>query len=305
MSFHFKRAILLWLSITLFGVLACDLSTFTVGQTSKPKVTIQAPVSGAQFREGDQISVQSVSVDSIGIVRVELAVDGTIVRADAPPVPQGQTTFNLVQQWKATPGTHTLSVRAFNSTGGASEPVFISVIVQPASVAVIPTTFPVTVTATLPPIGTLPTLPPSGSSASSSVALSPTRPRPTATLAAPPGVWAVSIRVDPKEPKRGQFVNFFVTFLNTTGAPQSYRWRIRIFEPDKRNSFGDTAPVNHTFPVGTSEFAAEPNWRVSGPGGCLDFFARAFWIDPSSKQETEFIKPDQSGGPAAAFQVCP
>lgn len=305
MLFHFKRAIFLWLSIMLFGVLACDLSTFGVAQASKPKVTLQAPASGAQFRDGDTVSVQSLSVDSIGIVRVELAVDGAIVRADAPPVPQGQTSFSLVQQWKAVVGTHTLSVRAFNSTGGASEPVFVTVNVLP--IVVQSPTAPVAfATATLPPIGTLPTLPPGGSSASSlSVAPSPTRPRATATPAAPPGVWATAIRIDPKEPKRGQIVNFFVTFLNTTAAPQSYRWRIRIYEPDKKNSFGDTAPINHTFPVGTSEFAAEPNWRVAGPGGCIDFIARVFWVDPSSKQETEFIKPDQSGGPATAFQVCP
>jgi hypothetical protein len=28
-------------------------------------------------------------------------------------------------------------------------------------------------------------------------------------------------------------------------------------------------------------------------------------MNPSTKQETEFSKPDQSGGPAAGFQVCP
>lgn len=305
MTLQFKRVILLWLSITLFGVLACDLSTFGVGQTSKPKITIQSPASGMQFREGDQISVQSLAVDSIGVVRVELAVDGAIVRADAPPIAQGQTSFSLVQQWKATAGTHTLSVRAFNSTGGASEPVFISVNVLAAPVAQVPTAPLALATATLPPIGTLPTLPPGGSSASSSVVPTLTRPRPTTTLAAPPGIWATAIRVDPKEPKRGQFVNFLVTFLNTTGAPQSYRWRIRIYEPEKKNSFGDTAPINHTIAVGTSELAAEPNWRVTGPGGCLDFIARAFLIDPSTKQETELLKPDQSSGPAAGFQVCP
>jgi hypothetical protein len=129
-------------------------------------------------------------------------------------------------------------------------------------------------------------------------------PSPT-TISAPPGVWATSIRVDPAKPTRGQPVNFFVTFLNTSGSAQTYRWRIRVFEPDKKNSFGDTATVDTTLPQGISEQASASNWKVTGPGDCITFFARVFWVDFSSKQETEFVKPDQSGGPASQFQVCP
>jgi len=305
MRTHPFRTLVLWLGITALGLLACDLSTFGLAQNAKPQVTILAPVPGAQFREGDEVSVQSVSIDSIGIVRVELSVDGAIVRADAPPIPQGQTSFTLVQKWKAVAGSHTLSVRAYNSTGGASEPVFLAVNVLPATAGQ-PTVPPIALaTATLPPIGTLPTVPPAGVTPTLPIPASPTRPPASPTLTAPPGVYAVSIRVDPAAPKRMQFVGFFVTFLNTTGAPQTYRWRIRIYEPDKRNSFGDTAPATHTIAVGTSELPAEANWRVTGPGDCMSFFARVFWIDPGSRQETEFTKPDGSGGPATGFQVCP
>jgi hypothetical protein len=305
MHSRFLRAGLLWLGVVGLGVLACDLSTFGLGQASKPKVTIQSPVSGAQFREGDEVAVQSIAVDSSGIIRVELAVDGALVRADAPPIPQGQTSFTLVQKWKATAGTHTLSVRAYNSAGGASEPVFISVNVT-AAVAGLPTVPALSATPTLLPIGTLPTVPPTGATASSaSVQPSATRPRPSPTLSAPPGVYATSIRVEPAAPKRNQPVAFFVTFLNTTGAPQDYRWRIRIYPPDVKNAKGDTAPLNHTLAVGTSEIPSSDNWTIRGPGGCEDYFARVFWIEPISKQETEFIKPDASGGPAAGFQICP
>ncbi len=297
--------------IASLGALACDLSTFGLGQASKPQIVIQSPVSGAQFREGAEIAVQSVSVDRTGITRVELAVDGATVRADAPPIAQGQTSFTLIQRWQAAPGTHTLSVRAFNASGVASDPAFVSVTITPGvevPTAGAITPIPPAPTGELPiapsPSSVLPTLPP----VEATVTLTPipaTRaPTRTPTLSAPPGVYAVSIRVDPAAPKRGQFVTFHVTFLNTTGSPQGYRWRIRIFEPDKRNSFGDTAPLNSTLPVGTSVLASEANWRVSGPGDCMQFAARVFWIEPTSKQETEFSKPD-GGGPAAGFQVCP
>jgi hypothetical protein len=54
------------------------------------------------------------------ITRVELLVDGDVVRTDPSPSPQ--VSFTLIQTWKATPGTHTLGVRAYNTSGAASDP---------------------------------------------------------------------------------------------------------------------------------------------------------------------------------------
>jgi hypothetical protein len=310
MRFHLSKTFVLTLIVTTLGALACDLSTLGLAQASKPLVAITSPTAGAQFREGDEISVQSTATDPNGIVRVELAVDGTSVRTDAPPIAQGQKSFTLLQKWTATAGTHTLSVRAFNASGAASDPALVAVTVTPG-VAVAPTAA-APIATLLPPLGaptnpplSLPTIPPAEITVANPTPRPPTRVPPTPTISAPPGVWAISIRVDPPAPKRGQGVKFFVTFLNTTSGPSGYRWRIRIFEPDKRNSFGDTAPLDSTIPLGRSEIASMDNWKVTGPGDCIQFFARAFSIDPSSKQETEFIKPDQSGGPAASFQVCP
>jgi hypothetical protein len=307
----FQTGLLLILFASL-GLLACDVSTLTslgAGAT-KPQVTIQVPLAGAQFREGDDVSVQSTSTDKSGIVRVELSVDGAVVRTDAPPIAQGQTSFSLIQVWKATAGNHTLSVRAFNASGAASDPVLVAITVAPAAAA-LPS---LTAAATLPPLGgtpvnpailLTPTLSPTGATPAPPTAKPPTRtPSPT-TITAPPGVWAVSIRVDPVKPTRGQPVTFYVTFLNTSGSQQTYRWRIRVFEPDKKNSFGDTATVDTPLPQGISEQASQNNWKVTGPGDCITLFARVFWVDFSTKQETEFVKPDQSGGPAAQFQVCP
>ena len=302
MRAQFGKSFILLITVISLGLLGCDLSSITIGQASKPQIVIQSPAAGTQFREGDEVAVQSLSTDTAGVVRVELSVDGAVVRADAPPLAQGQPSFTVVQKWKATVGTHTLSVRAFNASGGASEPAFITIAVTPA-VAELPTPLP-TVTLARPPSSSLPTLPPTGETAVPSPTRAPTRPPASPTISAPPGVYATSIRVTPAAPKRNQPVIFYVTFLNTTGAPQSYRWRVIIFPPDSKNAKGDTAFLDSTIAVGTSELASPDNWTIRGPGPCEDYIARVFWLD-ENKQPVEFLKPDRSGGPAAGFQICP
>ena len=308
-SFRTLPLIILFASL---GLLACDLSTVTslaLGP-SKPQITIQSPLAGAQFREGDNVPVQSTSTDKVGIVRVELSVDGATVRTDAPPIAQGQTSFSVIQSWKATPGSHTVSVRAFNVSNAASDPALVSITVT-AGAATIPAP---TAVSTLAPLGgtpvnpailLTPTLGPSGTTPILPTVTRTRGPTLTPTISAPPGVWATSIRLDTTEPKRKQFITFFVTFLNTTGGSHDYRWRVRLFYSDSpTRGFGDTTPVSTSIPVGQSEQASANNWSVLGPGDCLGLIARVFWLD-ASKIETEFLKPDQSGGPATQFQVCP
>ncbi len=299
---RFWHRLVLGISIIGLGLLGCDLSSITLSQASKPQIVVQSPAAGAQFREGDEVVVQSLATDATGVVRVELSVDGAVVRADAPPLAQGQPSFTVVQRWKATAGTHTLSVRAFNAAGGASEPAFITIVVTPAVVE-LPTPLP-TVTFARPSSSPLPTLPPTGETAVPSPTRAPTRPPASPTISAPPGVYATAIRVTPAAPKRNQPVTFYVTFLNTTGAPQTYRWRVIIFPPEGKNAKGDTAFLDSTIPVGTSELASPDNWTIRGPGPCEDYIARVFWLD-ENKQPVEFLKPDRSGGPAAGFQICP
>ncbi len=99
---------------------------------TKPTIAIQSPGHGSQFRHGDNVAVQSIATDPTGISRVELAVDGAIVRSDSP-VGGRQATFPVVQNWTATHGTHTLAVRAYNSAGIVSDPMAISVSVSPSA----------------------------------------------------------------------------------------------------------------------------------------------------------------------------
>ncbi len=97
---------------------------------TKPTVVISSPPSGSTYTEGDNVAVQSTSTDSTGVTRVELTVDGAIVRNDTPPA--SQTNFSLVQNWTATAGSHTLIVRAYNAAGVASDPAAISIQVTPS-----------------------------------------------------------------------------------------------------------------------------------------------------------------------------
>ncbi len=297
------QALLLLIFVASLGTLACDLSTLTGSLGGKPQVKIQSPSNGSQFRDGEEITIQSISTDPAGIVRVELSVDGAPIATGAPPIPTGQTTFNLVQKWKATAGAHTLTVRAFNASGGASDPAIVSISVVSSSA---PLATP-TAQAGLPPSGQTPTglTPPSpGEATPTPTRRPPTRVPPTSTPAAPPGIYAIAIRLDPPAPKINQFVTFYVTFLNTAGESKKYRWFVKVYKPDERNSFGETAKSDSDIPVGRIELATPSNWRVGGFGDCQPYFARVFWIDTESNVVTEFLKPDGQGV-NQGYSVCP
>lgn len=303
-------------ALIVLTTLACDLPIIgELGGSSKPQVVIQSPASNMEFREGDEVAVQSLATDAKGITRVELLVDGANIETSAPPIAQGQSSFTVLQRWKATAGSHTLSVRAYNATGAASEVAVVTINVtasaQPSPV-VAPTALVQVPPANTPLPGIVPTAPPSETVAPLGVAPTATRTRTpvpavraTSTPSAPPGVYALSIRVEPSSPKIGQKVGFFVTFLNTTGTPQSYSWRIAIFEPDKRSSFSDTAIKREDIPVGTTELASIANWTISSPTPCRTFIGRVFWIDVDNNR-IEFLKPDKSGSPSVTFPFeCP
>jgi hypothetical protein len=121
---------------------------------SKPVVVISSPPSGSTYGEGDDVAVQSTSVDESGIVRVELAIDGAVVHSGTPPAPQAN--FSIVQVWKATPGAHTVMVRAYNAAGTASDPAAISIMVNEAAAAPANAPSPVPTSAAIQPPTSVP-----------------------------------------------------------------------------------------------------------------------------------------------------
>ncbi len=150
------------------GLIACN------ALPGKPSVVIASPPSGSTYREGDDVAIQSTSADTQGVVRVELTIDGAVVRNDTPP--SAQTNFSLIQSWKATQGNHTIIVRAYNAAGAASDPAAISIQVNPA----VALNNPTPTSASAPP--TIPTIP-----TITSAPAPPVGPSPTNTTAVPPG----------------------------------------------------------------------------------------------------------------------
>lgn len=123
--------------IGLIALIACNAASPT-----QPVVVITEPASGSEFREGDQVVIESTSDDVKAIVRVELVVDGVVVKTDPSPTAQGQPSLTLVQAWRAIPGNHTIIVRAYNAAGKISEPVGIIVTVVPSVAQIAPTFTP-------------------------------------------------------------------------------------------------------------------------------------------------------------------
>jgi Ig-like domain-containing protein/Big-like domain-containing protein len=132
MNYQPFRSIRFLMLVLALGALACDMSDVAAlfGGGGKPQVVITSPPSGSQYQEGQDVAVQSTATDSQGITRVELVVDGITVRTDPLPNPQPQ--FAVIQTWKAIQGTHTLIVRAYNTSNVQSDPVAISVAVLPS-----------------------------------------------------------------------------------------------------------------------------------------------------------------------------
>jgi len=105
----------------------------------------------------------------------------------------------------------------------------------------------------------------------------PIPPRALPTPVIPPGVYVTAIVLDPPAPKSNELAQFSVVFLNTTGQPQTYRWFVKIFAPEQRNSFGETPKNTRVLPPGQWQLKGEPNWKTGTFFGCLFFTARAFW----------------------------
>jgi hypothetical protein len=125
----------------------------------------------------------------------------------------------------------------------------------------------------------------------------------TATPAVAPGVYVTAIKINPLSVPSNQTPQFSITFLNTTGIAQPYRWFVKIYEPDQPQSFGETSKVDNTIAIGTSQLAAPMDWKTQTFFSCLPFIARAFWVDQDNNVN-EFLKPDGKS-PATGFQVCP
>jgi hypothetical protein len=273
----------------IFGLITTLVTTscsaLNSAPASKPVVVIVSPPSGTQFIEGDDVTVQSTATDPTGIVRVELLVNGAIITTDSPPVAQGQSSFSVAQKWKATPGNHTIIVRAANAGGITSNPAGISISVLPAT-ALAPTPTPTLPAPTSTVASELPTLTPEPTLTPTNVPITV-----AATLCPKPQI--ASFTINPNEIKRGDAATLSwgaVTNANTAiidngvgGVPAPGSRQVR---PDKNTTYTLTAngcggtttaqtsisvfaigPLNAGIPSGSQGWQAKEQFNWSNRSG--------------------------------------
>jgi Tol biopolymer transport system component len=142
--------------------------------------------------------------------------------------------------------------------------------------------------------------------AAAAAPIPPTLAPATATATVPPiapGIYASVKETNPREPRSGQSIIFNVTFLNSTGGTVYQKWFVKIFEPDKKNSFGETAKVSSTIPVGSGVFSTGADWNPGRIGVCTTFIARVFGVD-AANTIYELNKSDGSST-ATSIAICP
>jgi uncharacterized protein YraI len=130
---------------------ACNLSsepaqnripTPTNFTNQRPVVVITSPQSGAEFTVDQQIIVTATATDPIGITRVQLLANGSIVKTVSSELPTGSQSLPAVLDY--TPrqaGAVNLSVVAFRSSV-ASDPALITVNVRDRQAQVTATAIP-------------------------------------------------------------------------------------------------------------------------------------------------------------------
>ncbi len=83
---------------------------------TKPVVLISSPIHGEEVRVGETISIHAIARDRASVSRVEFWADGELREAQNSSLGEGTSPFPLVASWKPlSPGSHTLTVRAFNT----------------------------------------------------------------------------------------------------------------------------------------------------------------------------------------------
>lgn len=106
---------------------------------------------------------------------------------------------------------------------------------------------------------------------------------PTPTVTPGPGLYVIDIRTQPDPPVRNVEINFFVSFVNTTGNIQNQKWVVYLYRPGEPNAFGQTTGAATTFLSTIGEAQSAGSWKLSGGGPCENFVARAAWFNENNR----------------------
>ncbi len=134
------------------AVLACGPVTCQGAVT----VVIDSPANGSTVVVGQEVPIDSTVTAGAGVDRVDLSIDGQVVRHDSP-ADEGLTAFRVVQPWTpAAEGQVIVSVVAYDVNGASGQATITLQVV--ASGGAVPTDGPGTVvpgpSETLPPVTT-------------------------------------------------------------------------------------------------------------------------------------------------------
>jgi hypothetical protein len=117
-----------------------------------------------------------------------------------------------------------------------------------------------------------------------------------------PGVYIREIKTDPPAPKQRQDITFNVTFLNTTGTTQRYRWYVQIYDQGK--PIGQTSSdKTYDIPIGVIQLPSYNAWKIGQGQPCKTYEAKVVWLGSAGTKPVltgidgrEFSYP---------FTVCP
>ena len=123
-----KRSSRKFLALSVILLALCCLTTMAAGVgyfflwprtvVASPVVQIVSPNPGTEVEMGRPLTIHAVANDDSKIKRVELWIDGQLYQFQDSVLPDGTSPFPLVVYWQPTsPGTHTVTARAFNTKG--------------------------------------------------------------------------------------------------------------------------------------------------------------------------------------------
>ncbi len=182
---------------------------------SGPRVWIDLPLEGAQFFPETTVTVTCHAFAEAGVAEIQLAVDGEPYRLGTP-AQAGEQFVEVSMEWLATePGSHVLSVTAFDVTGAATNParVIVTVVGEAPRLMLSPTAMGTNVPPTgtpLPPVETLPpttgtSVAPTSTAPPTGTPLPPTAtPRPPTATPPPPPPTIVSFVASPPSVGTGE-----------------------------------------------------------------------------------------------------
>jgi hypothetical protein len=127
-------------ALAVLFLIAAVLACCPAPEAKAISVTINSPTDWSTVAVGQEVLIDSTVTAAVGVSRVDLSVDGRVVRQDVPP--EGNpTTFRVVQPWApASEGQATITVAAYDTQGTSGQAMITLQVV--ASGAVVPTAGP-------------------------------------------------------------------------------------------------------------------------------------------------------------------